>query len=105
MPMRVAVAVGWKLLLTGVAAAAGPQSHLRWGEEYAGAGMNQWDALLVVAFVSVLLAGALLGAFAVSGYVLRRQPVAAQLALDLALFAVALGLAVGAGVTARVVDA
>lgn len=103
--MRIAAAVTWKLFRAGVVAMAGPQSHLWWGEAYTGPGMNQWDALLAVSCVSVLLAGLLLVALAVSGYFLRRRSVATQVAVDLVLFGAVLGLAVGAGVTARVVDA
>jgi hypothetical protein len=99
-----AAAVAWKLLLAGLVAVAGPQSHLWWGEEYRGPGMNQWDALVAVLFVSFVLAGLLLAAFAVTGWCLRRR-LGWQVAADLALFAVAFGLAVSAGVTARVVDA
>lgn len=102
--MRVAMAVGWKLLLAGLVAFAGPLSHLWWGEEYRGPGMNQWDTLMVVVFISFVLATFLLAAFALSGWVLRRR-LGWMAYVDLALFALVLGLAVGAGVTARVVDA
>lgn len=97
--------VAWKLLLAGVVAFAGPQSHLWWGVAYPGPGMNQWDALLAVGFVSFLLAALLLMIFVASGWFLRRRPLGWQVAADLALFGLAFGLAVGAGVTARVVDA
>src|SRR4051812_7112557 len=102
--MRVALAVLWKLLLVGLVMLAGPQSHLWWGEEYSGPGMNQWDALLAVVFVSFVLAMLTLTAFAATGWWLRRR-LGWQVVVDLALFGVAFGLAVGAGVTARVVDA
>jgi hypothetical protein len=102
--MRVAAAIAWKLQLVGLVVVAGPQSHLWWGEEYRGPGMNQWDALVVVVFVSVVLAGFLVAAFAVTGWLLRHR-LGWMAAVDLALFAMVLGLAVGAGVTARVVDA
>jgi len=101
--MRVSAAVTWKLLLAAVVAIAGPQSHVWWGEEYRGPGMNQWDAILAVVFVSVVLAGPLLAAFAATGWLLRRR-LRWQAVVDRALFGVALGLAVGTGVTARVVD-
>jgi hypothetical protein len=102
--MRVAAAIAWKLQLVGLVVVAGPQSHLWWGEQYSGPGMNQWDALVVVVFVSVVLAGFLVAAFAVTGWLLRHR-LGWMAAVDLALFAMVLGLAVGAGVTARVVDA
>jgi hypothetical protein len=102
--MRVAAAVAWKLLLAGAVVVAGPLSHLWWGEEYRGQGMNQWDALLAVVFVSVVLAGLLLATFAATGWLLSRR-LGWQAAVDLALFGVAFGLGVGAGVTTRVVDA
>jgi len=102
--MRAAAPIAWKLLLAGVVVVAGPQSHLWWGAKYRGPGMDQWDALLVVVFVSLVLAGLLLVAFAGTGWLLQRR-LRWMAAVDLAVFAVVLALAVGAGVTARVVDA
>src|SRR4051794_36348734 len=90
-PMRAVVVFTWKLMLAGVVVVAGPQSHLWWGEMYAGPGMNQWDALLVVSMLSVVLAWLLLASFAATAYLLRRRRLVWQAAVDLALFGVALG--------------
>jgi uncharacterized membrane protein len=103
--MRAVVPALWKLALAGVIAWAGPHSHLRWGEEYTGPGMNQWDALLVVMFVAVVLAALFLAAAGLSAWLLRRRSLLTQVLVDLGLFAAAVSLAVWAGLSARVVGA
>ena len=103
--MRAVSLTIWKLGPATFIAWAGPESHLRWGEMYAGPGMNQWDALLVVAFVAAVLAALFLAAAGLSAWLLRKRPLWVQLAVDLMLFGAALWLAVDVGVSARVVDA
>jgi uncharacterized membrane protein len=103
--MRAVVLTLWKLGLAGVVAWAGQQSHLRWGEMYAGPGMNQWDALLVVVFFAIVLAGLFLATAGLSAWLLRKRTLPVQMVVDFGLFAAALAIAVWVGVSTRVVDA
>jgi hypothetical protein len=96
------VIVAWKLFLPPVVFMAGPESHVRWGAEYAGPGQNQWDALLLVTFVSLVLAALLFAAFLITGLWLHRSSLKLQASIDSGLFLLALAIAVLGGVTARV---
>lgn len=100
--LRAAATIAWKLVLPAIVFMAGPESHVRWGEEYTGPGMNQVDVLFAVAAASFGLAALLFAAFIVTGIWLHRRSLKLHASIDVALFLLALATAVLAGVTARV---
>jgi hypothetical protein len=62
-----------KAILAAVVFLAGLLSHLWWGYEYTGPGMNQWDLVVVVTVASVLFAFLFLVSSAGAGYILQHR--------------------------------
>jgi hypothetical protein len=102
--MRFAESVLRKLLLAGLIFVAGPEAHMRWGQKYAGPGMNHMGLLFVVTIAAAVLAGMFLAASFAVGRFLQQRGRPWQYGADLSLFALALGLTVWMGVSAEIVD-
>jgi hypothetical protein len=102
--MRAFEAILRKLILGAVVLLAGPLSHMWWGYEYPGPGMNQLDLIGAVLFVSILLSCIFVVASVIVAAFLRGRGRLLQYAIDLGLFLIPFALAIRAGLSAQIVD-